>query len=414
MHIAFLLIGVLLLMWLVMSAPVGIRTIKRTFRVHAPAEKIRAALHPFGSDFTWNGAVSAVEKYSADSGKMITSHADRKGSFIERDFALYQSDNDLEWMVWFTSDTSLDQSFWRHHRMETKLLAVSPHETEVQISETDSYNGIAFLIFRYFSMRRMALKLKIWGEKGTYQSGGLFERPSTQIVMAMLSALLLWPVFGLTGQGFLLSAALTLIVGLHELGHIAAFRIMGHRTARMIFIPILGGIALGGRPYDRHFEIGFSALMGAGFSAFLTALLMWSHPLISEMSTKLIADCVVVFALMGALFNLGNLIPVWKFDGGQVLRQIFRTPYAQALCAFLLLGWLMAIGHIIGLPANMLIISGAIFSLLSVFTSKGGIKPKTPLTPMNNNERAAILAAFVAVFSIHCSVLVWSAGILFA
>ncbi|KPB01485.1 hypothetical protein SU32_07820 [Ahrensia marina] len=414
MHIAFLLIGILLLMWLAMSAPFGVRTIKRSFRVKAPVQKVRAALHPFGDDYTWNGAVSAVEKYSANRGRMVTTHNDRKDSFIERDFEVYESASGLEWMLWFTSDTSLDQSFWHHHRMETRLHAISPHETQVELSETDRYRGLGFYIFRHFSLRRMALKLKIWAEKGTFKAGGLFERPSTQIAMAVLSVFLLWPIFGLTMQGLFLSAALTLIVGLHELGHIAAFRIMGHRKARMIFIPILGGIALGGRPYDRHFEIGFSALMGAGFSAFMTAFLMWSHSMIVENSTNMIANGVIVFALMAALFNLGNLIPVWKFDGGQVLRQVFRSAIGQAVCTFFLLGCFMVVGHIIGLPKQMLIVSGAIFALLSVMTSKGGVKPKTPLTPMSGNERTAIFAAFAAVFFIHCSVLVWSAGLLFA
>lgn len=414
MNIAILLFCVLLLMWLVMSAPVGIRTITRTIRIKAPVERVRAALHPFGAHFTWNGAVQAVEKHSFESGRIITSHHDRAGGFIERDFEIHQNDNGHEWMFWFTSDSSLDQSFWQHHRIETRLRPISDHETDVEICETDSYRGIAFWVFRYFSMRRTALKLRIWGEQGTFKSGGIFERPSTQIVMAVLSAFLLWPIFGLNVQGFLLSAALTIIVGLHELGHIAAFRILGHRHARMIFIPLLGGIALGGRPYDRHFEVGFSALMGAGFSAFLTAFLMWLYPLIAASSSKFMANSVLIFALIGALFNLGNLIPVWKFDGGQVLRQVFRTPISQSACAFVLLGCLMFVGHIIGLPTKMLIISGAVFALLSVITSKGGIKPKTPLTPMNNGERAAILAAFIAVFSIHCSVLIWSAGVLFA
>ena len=34
---------------------------------------------------------------------------------------------------------------------------------------------------------------------------------------------------------------------------------MGHRKVRMIFVPLLGGIAIGGRPYDSRFEVAFVA-----------------------------------------------------------------------------------------------------------------------------------------------------------
>lgn len=407
MQIAFLLGFVLLLMWLVMSAPIGLRTITRTIRVNGSLANIKSALHPFGDNFTWNQAVSAVEKIDAHSGKMVTTHTDRSGGFIERNFSI--AEDHQSWRTWFTSDTSLAQDFWKHHEMGTKLIPVEEGVTDVIISETDSYRGIAFMVFRFFSLRRQALKLKIWTEQGTFQKGGLFEKPSTQFGMAILSALLLWPVFGLHFDGLVLSIMLTAVVGLHELGHIIAFRMMGHKGARMIFIPILGGIAMGGRPYDRHFEIGFSALMGAGFSAFLMAFVMLFAASMQFHIDPIIWQGVIVFAIMGSLFNLGNLIPVWKFDGGQVLRQIFRSRIGLSIGSFVLLSWFFVVGFAMGLPSNMLMVAGAIFALLSVMTSRGGIKPKKPLTPMTNGERFAVLAAFAAVFSIHASVLLWSA-----
>lgn len=407
MQTAFLLGFVLLLMWIVMSAPIGLRTMKRTIRVNSSLASIKSALHPFGDNFTWNQAVSHIEKLDDQSGKMVTTHTDRSGGFIERDFSIKDEGN--SWQTWFTSDTSLAQDFWKDHQMCTSLYAVGDNVTDVTISETDSYRGIAFMVFRFFSLRRQALKLKIWAEQGTFKRGGLFEKPSTQFGMAILSALLLWPVFGLHQDGLVLSVMLTAVVGLHELGHIIAFRMMGHKGARMIFIPILGGIAMGGRPYDKHFEIGFSALMGAGFSAFLMAIVMMIALVTQWQIDPMIWQGLIIFALMGSLFNLGNLIPVWKFDGGQVLRQVFRSRIGQSVGSFVLLSWFFGVGFAIGLPSKMLIVVGAIFALLSVMTSRGGIKPKKPLTPMTGRERFAILSAFAAVFSIHAAVLVWSA-----
>lgn len=408
-----LLLGfVLFLMWLVMSAPIGLRTISRTIRVNASLESIRSALHPFGDDFTWNEAVSAVEKFDGSTGRMTTTHHDRSGGFIERDFAIEDAGD--SWRTRFTSDTSLAQDFWQDHEMSASLKEVEENVTDVTIAETDTYRGIAFMVFRFFAMRRQSLKLKIWAEQGSFRRGGIFERPSTQFGMALISALLLWPVFGLNQDGLFLSVMLTVVVGLHELGHIIAFRMMGHKGARMIFIPILGGIAMGGRPYDRHFEIGFSALMGAGFSAFLMAIVMLIAMSLQWHIDPMIWQGLIVFALMGSLFNLGNLIPVWKFDGGQVLRQVFRSRIGLSIGSFVLLSWFFGVGFALGLPSNLLIVAGAVFALLSIMTSRGGIKPKKPLTPMTGQERFAILAAFAAVFSIHASVLVWSADRLLA
>ena len=41
----------------------------------------------------------------------------------------------------------------------------------VTLSRTDRYRGAAFLIFRYFALRRELGKLKIWAETGKYRAG---------------------------------------------------------------------------------------------------------------------------------------------------------------------------------------------------------------------------------------------------
>jgi Zn-dependent protease len=159
----------------------------------------------------------------------------------------------------------------------------------VTLSQTDRYRGIAFLVFRFFAMRRELSKLQRWAVTGQYRKGGWFEHPLSQVGFAVLSAFILWPFFGLNLGGFALAAILTSVVALHELGHMAAFRLTGHRKARMIFIPLLGGIAIGGRPYDSRFEVAFVALMGAGFSAFLVPLLIVTSGFASSEGHRLAA-----------------------------------------------------------------------------------------------------------------------------
>ena len=238
-------------------------------------------------------------------------------------------------------DSSLDSAFWSHYR-DVVELGGQDGKVRVTLSRTDRYRGAAFLIFRYFALRRELGKLKSWAETGKYRAGGMFEHPASQVGFAVLSAFLLWPLFGLTRGGFVVAAVLTTVVALHELGHMAAFRMMGHRKVRMIFVPLLGGIAIGGRPYDSRFEVAFVALMGAGFSAFLVPIAIAACVYAGGEGWRAAAGVLGTLAGIAALFNVANLVPVWKFDGGQVLRQICPGPATLALSSFVLLSAFLA------------------------------------------------------------------------
>lgn len=402
-----LLVFTVFLLWLVMSAPVGQRNISRRVVTHAEPARLWDALYPFGKDFGWNGAVTEVTRLASDRGRMLTSHMGRDGRPIEREFVI----EDLVPGEWFrlryTDDTALAQSFWDHHAM-TVSVAATDNGAVADISETDRYRGLAFLIFRFFLLRRTATKLKRWAETGQFKPGGAFEHPVTQFGMAGLSALLLWPFFGLHADGLFLSVTLTVVVGVHELGHMAAFRMMGHTSARMVFLPLLGGIAVGGRPYDRHFEIGFSALMGSGFSSFAVAILIWWQ-MASGGGSGNVAEIIVI----AALFNLGNLMPVWKFDGGQVLRQIFASGTGQAVAASMMLAIMVATGIAVGLSVQMMLVCGAVLAILSLVTTQTGVQPKTALRPMTGRERVALFAALMAVTAIHALAVVWAVRLIF-
>jgi Zn-dependent protease len=408
-----LLAFTVLLLWLVMSAPVGIRTVRRRFAVPAGHHRVWRALYPFGEHYGWNGAVTWVTRTGEATGRMVTSHMSRDGSPIERDFEIFDELPGRSYSLRYTNDTSLAQSFWESHRMD---ISVAPHGDDmsmVEIAETDRYRGIAFLVFRFFALRRMAIKFRKWIVTGDFRPGGIFEHPATQIGMAAVSALLLWPIFGLTGQGLFLAVTLTVVVGVHELGHMAAFRLVGHRSARMIFLPLLGGIAMGGRPYDKHFEIGFAALMGSGFSVFPVAALMWFHMNAGDGMSPLESNALVTIVLIAALFNLGNLMPVWKFDGGQVLRQVFRSNKGMAAAAFSTLFVMTLTGRAAGLPWGVMAVCGAILAILSLMTAKTSVAPKSALVPMTGHERVAVAAGLCAVLAVHALAAIWGARVLF-
>lgn len=396
------------LIWLLLAIPLGVRTVTRTAKINAAPELLWSAVYPFGENAGWNGTIvsSEIESGSRRYGKIRIAYDDRHGDPIERKVFLEELDAGCSYMLRIVDDTTLDPGFWQHYHEDVAVKGDGA-STVVTVSETDQYRGFAFLGFRYFKIRRQLLSLRIWAETGKYQNIGLFERPVTQVWMAMISVVMLWPFFGLTATGFVLASVLTGVVALHEFGHMLAFRMMGHRSARMIFIPILGGIALGGRPYDRHFEVGFSALMGAGFSVFPVAASIALYPTAVANGWQGTAVALASFATIGAVFNLANLIPVWKFDGGQVVRQVFDGKLAQALVSFALLGALLLIGLGMGFPPSVLLPVGAVFALLSLMTSGASFKPRKPLTAMTLRERSAILAGLCATFVAHAAGAFW-------
>lgn len=396
------------LIYLLLAIPLGVKTVSRTAAIKAAPVRLWSALFPFGDNAGWNGTIvtSEMEPGTSKFGKIRLSFEDRHGNPIERKVCLEETVEGKSFRLRIVDDTTLDPSFWQHYHEAVEIVG-DKGTTLVTVSETDRYRGFAFLGFRYFKIRRQLMGLKIWAETGKYRNIGVFERPITQVWMAVISALILWPFFGLTPTGLILSSVLTLVVALHEFGHMLAFRMMGHKSARMIFIPILGGIALGGRPYDRHFEIGFSALMGAGFSVFPVVAAMTFYPIAISHGWNGLAAGLASFGMIGAVFNLANLVPVWKFDGGQVIRQVFDSKMAQAMASFVILGALLLIGFASGFSASALLPVGVVFALMSLMTNGPSFKPRHALQAMTGRERVAIIAGLGATFIAHASGTIW-------
>ena len=122
---------------------------------------------------------------------------------------------------------------------------------------------------------------------------------------------------------------------------------------------------------------------------------------------------LLLAALAGcaALFNIANLVPVWKFDGGQVLRQICGEPAAAgagvvpACCRRFL-----AVGYCAGVP------------LACSCSRRRGVRDPQPAHRRRRRQAApraeadrrastgfAIGAALLAVFAIHGFGVLWAA-----
>jgi Zn-dependent protease len=398
------------LIFVLMTMPLGMRTVRQSRLVRVDHDRLWEALWPLGRDAGWSGEIKSVIGFRGGA-RITISWEGRDGQPIQRKVAFDEVVPGKHFSMRVVDDSSLEPSFWGHYR-ETTELSREGEAVRVTVTQTDRYRGVAFLGFRYFALRRELGKLKSWAETGSFRKGGLFEHPLSQIGFAVLSALIFWPFFGLTSGGLALAATLTFVVALHELGHMAAFRLMGHRRVRMIFIPLLGGIAIGGRPYDSRFEVAFVALMGAGFSALLVPPLIAASTFAQQNGHPLAAMLLAVFAGCSALFNIANLVPVWKFDGGQVLRQICPGPVVLGLASFGLLAALLAFGWHAGFPPRFLLVAGAVFICLSLLTMGAGVRPRHELKPIRAFDRVALGAALLAVFVIHGCGVLWASAVL--
>jgi Zn-dependent protease len=309
-------------------------------------------------------------------------------------------------------DSTLDSRFWRHFHERRQVTGASGGAT-LTVEQTDTYRGLAFLIFRYVALRREMRALEGWMNTGQSKPNGVFEHPVVQTLLAILSTLLLWPFFGLNLAGLMISTFLTMVIVLHELGHMAAYRTFGHRKVRMIFIPLLGGIAIGGRPYNSLFEVATCALMGPGMSAFLVPILIAAVQATGAgwLPQDLRGPLLVFLLILGA-FNLLNLLPMYRFDGGQVLRQIFISRSSLIAASFGITLVILVVGWSIGLTSVALLAALAVFTLLSLIGS-GSVKPKDELEKISGGERMLVSFGLYAAVAMHGYAIIYAANVLF-
>jgi Zn-dependent protease len=410
-----LLIVNLGLLWLLLAAPVGVRTIRIRRVFGASPEQIWNMVYPLGPNASWSPSIIASEP-SPEKGRVVQyfAHSDRKGEPIRRTLEIdaREAGDTHVYEARVVEDSALDPSFWANFR-ERRVVATASAGAELTIEQTDRYRGLAFLVFRFFMMRRELDELDSCLRTGRAEKSGTFEHPLTQLLLAVLSTLLLWPFFGLSLWGLTMSTTLTVVIALHELGHMAAYRAFGHRKVRMIFIPLLGGLAIGGRPYNSLFEVAVCALMGAGFSAFLVPVTAAVHlAAAGSPSWDWLAGLSLVFLLVLSAFNFLNLLPMSRFDGGQVLRQVFPTRDGLMGASFLVTAGILWTGYHIGIPLEVLLGGLAVMALMS-FTNHNGVKPREALDEMTGGERFYAGLGYYAVLALHAYGLVYACDHLF-
>lgn len=116
---------------------------------------------------------------------------------------------------------------------------------------------------------------------------------------------------------FTIEFALMLIACLvvHEYGHVRAMKYFGIKTKGIYLIPFVGGLAVSDDKITTRWQDVVISLMGPAFGLFTSVL-----GVVLYYATEM--EIFAGVAVLSALLNLFNLLPILPLDGGHVLKSI--------------------------------------------------------------------------------------------
>lgn len=116
---------------------------------------------------------------------------------------------------------------------------------------------------------------------------------------------------------FSIEFALVLIACLvaHEYGHVRAMKYFGIKTKGIYLIPFVGGLAVADDKINTRWQDVVISIMGPVFGLFMSILCLILYGITD---LELFAGA----AVLSALLNLFNLLPILPLDGGHVLKSI--------------------------------------------------------------------------------------------
>jgi Zn-dependent protease len=173
--------------------------------------------------------------------------------------------------------------------------------------------------------RRMAHLLKQQCEKdaGTYSR--LAALGNNGLLLSAVALLSFCYLFG-----WKLGLLLSIVIVVHEAGHVAAMLMAGVGVRGIYLIPFFGGAAVPKTAYRTEGRLGFIALMGPGLSLIPTLGLFAAYRASGEIQLR---QAVEMFAVI----NAANLLPIYPLDGGRILNALIGSVSRRSA---LIAGWI--------------------------------------------------------------------------
>jgi Zn-dependent protease/Tfp pilus assembly protein PilF len=128
------------------------------------------------------------------------------------------------------------------------------------------------------------------------------------------------------------------IVFVHELGHLLAMQFFGYRDTSILFIPLLGGVAMGQKDNASLAQKFWVLMLGPLPGIIIGTIIALYYPAISSSELH-------KFGLLTIGINLFNLLPIYPLDGGKIVDLLLQPyPYLSFALRVICAGILILLG----------------------------------------------------------------------
>jgi len=173
---------------------------------------------------------------------------------------------------------------------------------------------------------------------------------------AMAATMLLSLALYALAFGWKFAVGFTLLLLVHELGHLVAARVVGLRSSTPVFVPFLGAVIRLRQP-PTSAKMAANIAVGGPAAGTLSALVCLIFHLWTDSALML------VLAYTACLLTLFTLIPCAPLDGGKIAAAISPRMW-----------WLgsLAAGALFFYTRNLIILAVFAFSLVQLWQGEGG------------------------------------------
>ncbi len=268
-------------------------------------------------------------------------------------------------------------------------IEATAHGTSLTVFSEMTVSVFRDRIIYPLGLRRMAQLIKQQCETQAGTSSRAAALANNGLVLSVLAFLSFCYLFGWK-EGVLLSV----VVVIHEAGHVAAMLMAGVGVRGIYLIPFFGGAAVPKTAYRTEGRLGFIALMGPGFSLIPTLGLF-------AMYRANGSPVLLQAAQMFAIINAANLLPIYPLDGGLILNALIGS-VSRSFAQFV--GWigvLVGLGLALYFQSFLIGIPFLLFALQRYLSSSKTFQ----LEPLSTAGGFALAGASIAIFGLYLYVI---------
>jgi Zn-dependent protease len=211
-------------------------------------------------------------------------------------------------------------------------------------------------------LRRMASLVKQQCEKEAGTHSRLAALGNHGLVLSTMALLSFCYLFG-----WELGLLLSIVIVVHEAGHVAAMLMVGVGVRGIYIVPFFGGAAVPKTAYRTEGRLGFIALMGPGLSLIPTLGLLAGYSATGNIHLRQAAE-------MFAVINVANLLPIYPLDGGLILNALIGSVSRKSALIAVWIGILTGLGLAIYLQSFLIGVPFLLFALQRYLASSQTIE----------------------------------------